>query len=159
MAAAFCACKLDKCTLHGVVTSQLDSLWLIGPGEIPIDSCAVQDGAFTFTTERSTTSVCGIMSKDESIRIPVIPETKDIEVIIGDGPATVTGSPLTEEYNSLQQWLLQQFNDANEKAMRLIKDGKSEEGAAVMKEMKKLLLTTARKYMSITWKILSATRP
>lgn len=139
MAAAFCACKLDKCTLHGVVTSQLDSLWLIDPEGNPIDSCAVQDGAFTFTTERSTTSVCGIMSKDESVRIPFIPDVKDILVTLGDGPATVTGSPLSEEYNSLQQWLLQQFNDANEKAMRLIKDGKSEEGATVMQEMHKTL--------------------
>ena len=139
MAAAICACRPNVCTIHGVVTSQVDSLWLIDTEENPIDSCAVQDGAFAFTTDRSTTSICGIWSKDESIRIPVIPETKDIEVIIGDGPAIVTGSPLTEEYNSLQQWLLQQFNDANEKAMELIKDGKSEEGAAVMKEMHKTL--------------------
>ena len=139
MAAAICACRPNVCTIHGVVTSQVDSLWLIDTEENPIDSCAVQDGAFAFTTDRSTTSICGIWSKDESIRIPVIPETKDIEVIIGDGPAIVTGSPLTEEYNSLQQWLLQQFNDANEKAMELIKDGKSEEGTAVMKEMKQML--------------------
>jgi len=139
MAVAVCACKPNTSTIHGVVTSQLDSLWLIGAEGNPVDSCAVQDGTFTFSTERSTTSICGIWSKDESIRIPVIPEAKDIEVIIGDGPATVTGSPLTEEYNSLQQWLLQQFNDANDKAMELIKDGKSEEGTAVMKEMKQML--------------------
>ena len=139
MAVAICACKPNVCTIHGVVTSQLDSLWLIGPEGNAIDSCAVQDGAFTFTAERSTTSVYGVMSKDESIRIPVIPDVKDIQVTIGDGPANVTGSPLSEEYNSLQQWLLQQFNDANDKAMGLIKDGKSEEGTAVMKEMKKRL--------------------
>lgn len=128
-----------KCTIHGVVTSQLDSLWLIGAEENPLDSCAVQDGAFTFTTGQSTTLICGIMSKNQSIRISLIPDVKDIQVTLGDGPAIVTGSPLTEEYTSLQQWLLQQYNDASEKAMGLIKDGKSEEGAAVMKEMRKTL--------------------
>ena len=128
-----------KCTIHGAVTSQLDSLWLIDAEENPIDSCDVQDGAFTFTTDQSTTSICGIMSKDLSIRVPLIPDVNDIQVTIGDGPAIVTGSPLTEEYTSLQQWLLQQYNDASEKAMGLIKDGKSEEGAATMKEMHKML--------------------
>lgn len=128
-----------KCTIHGVVASKLDSLWLIDAEQNPVDSCVVQDGTFTFTTDQSTTLVCGIMSKDQSISIPLIPDVKDIQVTLGDGPASVTGSPLTEEYTSLQQWLLQQYNDASEKAMGLIKDGKSEEGAAVMKEMRKTL--------------------
>ncbi len=128
-----------KCTIHGVVTSQLDSVWLYDMEMNPIDSCAVKDGAFTFTTDQSTTLVCGIMSKDQSIRIPLIPNVKDIQVTIGDGPASVTGSPLTEEYTSLQQWLLQQYNDASEKAMGLITDGKSGEAAAVMEEMRKTL--------------------
>ena len=139
IAVTICACRPGVCTIHGVVTSQLDSLWLMDEEENPIDSCAVQDGAFTFTTDQSTTLVCGIMSQDKSIRIPLIPDAKDIQVTIGDGPATVTGSPLTEEYMSLQQWLLQQFNDATGKAMGLIADGKSEEGAAVMEEMHKAL--------------------
>ena len=139
-AALVVACSSSpKCTIHGAVTSQLDSLWLIDMEGNPIDSCAVQNGTFTFTTDQNTTSVLTIMPKDQSARLPLIPDAKDIQVTIGDGPAAVTGSPLSEELQELQKWLMQQFNDANEKAMGLYADGKAEEGAAVMEEMHKTL--------------------
>ena len=134
------ACSsMPKCTIHGTVTSQLDSLWLMDMEGNPIDSCAVKDGAFTFTTDQSTTLVYTIMPKDQSARLPLIPDAKDIQVTIGDDPAAVTGSPLTEGLVTLQQWIMQQFNDANEKAMGHYADGKAEEGAAVMEEMRKTL--------------------
>ena len=128
-----------KCTIHGTVTSQIDSLWMVDMEGNPIDSCAVKNGAFTFTTDQNTSTVVVIMPKDESARLPLIPDAKDIQVTIGDGPAAVTGSPLSEELQELQKWLMQQFNDANEKAMGLYADGKAEEGAAVMEEMHKTL--------------------
>ena len=128
-----------KCTIHGAVTSQLDSVWLVDMDGNPVDSCAVQDGAFTFKTDRNTSSVVVIMNKDQSARAIVIPDAKDVLVTFGDGPAAVTGSPLSEEMAALQQWIMQQFNDANEKAMGLYADGKSEEGAAVMEEMHKTM--------------------
>ena len=139
-AALVMACSsTPKCTIHGVVTSQLDSLWLIDMEGNPIDSCAVKDGAFTFKTDRNTNSVVVIMPKDESARLILIPDNKNIQVTIGDGPAAVTGSPLSDELQGLQQWIMQQFNEANEKAMGFYADGKAEEGAAVMEEMHKTL--------------------
>lgn len=139
MILAMACSSTPKCTIHGVVTSQLDSLWLIDMEGNPIDSCAVKEGAFTFTTDQSTTLVYTIMPKDQSARLPLIPDAKDIQVTIGDDPAAVTGSPLTEGLVTLQQWIMQQFNDANEKAMGHYADGKAEEGAAVMEEMRKTL--------------------
>ena len=128
-----------KCTIHGAVTSQLDSVWLIDMEGNPVDSCAVQDGAFTFKTDRDTKSVVVIMPKDQSARLIVIPDAKDIQVTIGEGAAAVTGSPLSEEMMALQEWIMQQFNESNQKAMGLYADGKAEEGAAVMEEMHKTL--------------------
>ena len=139
VALATACSSTPKCTIHGTVTSQIDSLWMIDMEGNPIDSCAVQNGTFTFTTDQNTTSVLTIMPKDQSARLPLIPDAKDIQVTIGDGPAAVTGSPLSEELQELQKWLMQQFNDANEKAMGLYADGKAEEGAAVMEEMHKTL--------------------
>ena len=134
------ACSsMPQCTIKGTVTSDLDYVWLYDMEGNPIDSCAVTDGAFNFTTDRSTTQVFTIMNRDESARLPLIPDAKEIQVTIGDGAAAVTGSPLSEELQELQKWLLQQFNEANEKAMGLYADGKSEEGAAVMEEMHKTL--------------------
>ena len=139
MALVMACSSTPKCTIKGAVSSQLDSVWLVDMEGNPIDSCAVKDGAFTFTTDRNTNSVVVIMPKDESARLPLIPDAKEIQVSIGDGPATVTGSPLTDELQDLQKWIMQQFNDANEKAMGLYADGKTEEGAAVMEEMHKTL--------------------
>lgn len=134
------ACSsMPQCTIKGTVTSDLDYVWLYDMEGNPIDSCAVTDGAFNFTTDRSTTQVFTIMNRDESARLPLIPDAKELQVTIGDGAAAVTGSPLSEELQELQKWLLQQFNEANEKAMGLYADGKSEEGAAVMEEMHKTL--------------------
>ena len=137
MMLAMACSSTPKCTIHGTVTSQQDSLWLLPMEGNPTDSCAVQDGAFTFTTDRKPNTVIIITSKDQSARAIVIPDAKDIQVTIGDGPAVVTGSPLSEELMTLQQWIMQLFNDANEKAMELYSDGKREEGAAVMEEMHK----------------------
>ena len=134
------ACSsMPQCTIKGTDTSDLDYVWLYDMEGNPIDSCAVTDGAFNFTTDRSTTQVFTIMNRDESARLPLIPDAKEIQVTIGDGAAAVTGSPLSEELQELQKWLLQQFNEANEKAMGLYADGKTEEGAAVMEEMHKTL--------------------
>ena len=128
-----------RCSIQGTVTSQLDSVWLVDMEGNPIDSCAVQNGTFTFTTDRNTASVVVLASKDQSAWLPLIPDAEEIQVTVGDGPATATGSPLTNELQDLQKWIMQQFNDANEKAMGLYADGKSEEGAAVMEEMHKTL--------------------
>ena len=128
-----------QCTIKGTVTSDLDAVWLYDMEQHPIDSCAVQNGTFTFTCDRNTASVVTIFSKDESVRLPLIPDAEEIQVTLGDGGATVTGSPLSEELQNLQKWLLQQYTEANEKAMGFYADGKSEEGAAVMEEMQKTL--------------------
>ena len=137
---AFAACSTTpQCTIKGTVTSDLDTVWLYDMEQNPIDSCTVQNGTFTFTCDRNTASVVTIYSKDESVRLPLIPDAKEIQVTISDGAAAVTGSPLSEELQNLQKWLLQQFNEANEKAMGLIADGKPEEGAAVAEEMHKTL--------------------
>ena len=139
-AALVMACSSDpQCTIKGTVTSDLDYVWLYDMDSNPIDSCAVEDGAFTFTTDLNTASVVIILSKDESTRVILIPDSKEIRVAIGDGPAAVTGSPLSNEMQEFQQWIMQQFNEANEKAMGFYADGKSEEGAAVMDEMQKTL--------------------
>ena len=128
-----------KCTIKGTVTSDLDYVWLYDMDGNLIDSCAVTDGAFTFTTDRSTNQVFTIMNRNLSARLPLIPDAGEIQVTIGEGAAAVTGSPLSEELQELQEWLMQQFNEANKKAMELNAGGKAEEGAAVMEEMHKTL--------------------
>ena len=139
-AALMMACSSNpQCTIKGMVASDLDQVWLYDMDSNVIDSCAVQGGTFSFTTDRSTAQVVTIMSKDQSARIPLIPDAKEIQVTIGEGAAAVTGSPLSEELQELQKWLMQQFNEANEKAMGFYADGKPEEGAAVMEEMHQTL--------------------
>ena len=134
------ACSSNpRCEIKGLVTSDLDQVWLYDMDANVIDSCAVQNGAFSFTTDQSTTQVYTIMNRDQSARLPLIPDAKEIQVTIGDSGAAVTGSPLSEELQNLQKWLMQQFNEANEKAMGFYADGKPDEGAAVMEEMHKTL--------------------
>ena len=129
-----------KCTIKGTVTSQLDYVWLHDMNGNPIDSCAVQNGSFTFTCDRNTTTVVTIMPKGKTARLPLIPETPEIFVTIGNGPTTVTGSPLTNELQELQRWIMKQYNDANEKAGPLREAGMSEEAQAVMDETQMTLV-------------------
>ena len=139
-AALVMACSsTPQCTIKGTVDSDLDAVWLYDMDGNPIDSCAVTDGAFSFTTDRSTTQVFTIMNRDQTARLPLIPDAQEIQVTIGDDGAAVTGSPLSEELQNLQKWLMQQFNEANEKAMGFYAEGKPEEGATVMEEMHKTL--------------------
>lgn len=130
----------SKCTIKGTITSQLDYVWLHDMNGNPIDSCAVQNGTFTFICDQSTTTVVTIMPKNKSTRLPLIPEAQEIFVTIGDGPAIVTGSPLSNELRELQQWIMKQFNDANDKAWPLREAGMPEEAQAVMDEMQKTLV-------------------
>lgn len=75
------------------------------------------------------------MSKDQSVRLPLVPDAKEIQVTIGHDGSVVTGSPLTEELQDLQKWLMQQFNEANEKYA----NGNPEDGAAIVEEMHKTM--------------------
>ena len=139
-AALLTACSSHpQCTIKGMATSDLDQVWLYDMDSNVLDSCVVQGGTFSFTTDRNTAQVVTILSKDQSVRVPLIPDSEEIQVTVGDGAAIVTGSPLSEELQDLQKWLLQHFNEANEKAMGFYADGKPEEGAAVMEEMHKTL--------------------
>ena len=102
-AALVMACSsTPQCTIKGTVDSDLDYVWLYDMDANPVDSCAVTDGAFTFTTDRSTTQVFTIMNRDQTARLPLIPDAKEIQVTIADGAAAVTGSPLSEELQGLQ---------------------------------------------------------
>ena len=128
-----------QCSIKGTVTSQLDSVWLVDMDGKTLAASAVQDGAFAFTCDRSTTSVVTILNKDQTARLPLIPDVKEIQVNISDGSAVSTGSPLSEELQGFQKWLMQQFNDANATAMALYADGKDDEAGAVMEGMHKTL--------------------
>ena len=126
------------CTIHGAVTSQLDRVWLLDMDGEPLDSCDVKDGVFTFTCDRNPASVVVVSTGPMSAPASIIPDAKEIRVTLGDG-AIVTGSPLTEELQGLQQWIMTQFNEANQKGMALRSEGKDEEANAVMEEMQKTL--------------------
>lgn len=55
------ACSsMPQCTIKGTVTSDLDYVWLYDMEGNPIDSCAVTDGAFNFTTDRKRPASAGL---------------------------------------------------------------------------------------------------
>jgi thiol-disulfide isomerase/thioredoxin len=139
MALVMACSSSPQCTINGAVISQQDRVWLLDMEGNPIDSCSVQDGVFSFTCDRNPASVVVVRTGTDSAPVSIIPDAEEIQVTLGDGAAVVTGSPLTEELQELQRWIMQQFNDANGKAMGLYADGKPEEGAAVMEEMHKTL--------------------
>ena len=132
-------CSSPKCTIKGTVTSPLDSVWLVNPDGDILDVAAVQDGAFNFTCDRNNHSLVLVSPGQYAMPASVIPDVKEVQVTLGEGSPTVSGSPLSEELQTLQQWIMQHFNEYNEKAMALHQEGQQEAADDVMQEMRHVL--------------------
>ena len=71
--------------------------------------------------------------------VSLIPDSKEITVKIEDGIATVSGSPLSEELQELQQWMMNHFMSYNDKATALAESGDEAGAEALWDEMHKTM--------------------
>ena len=134
------ACSSNRtCTITGSVSPQPDSVYLVDNAGKRMDATAVHEGAFTLTCERNSLSGISVITVPKGDPVPLIPDSKEITVKIEDGIATVSGSPLSEELQELQQWNMNHFMSYNDKATALAESGDEAGAEALWDEMHKTM--------------------
>ena len=129
----------STCTIIGSVSPQPDSVCLVDNAGKRLDAAAVQDGSFTLTCEMNSRSGVSVITGPNSDPVNLVPDSKEINVTIKDGTVSVSGSPLSEELQALQQWMMNHFMRYNTQAMSLMESGDAESGEALMEEMHKTM--------------------
>ena len=134
------ACSTNStCTITGSVSPQLDSVSLVDKTGKRLDATAVHEGAFTLTCERNSLSGVSVITVPKGDPVNLIPDSKEINVTIKDGVVTVSGSPLSEDLQELQQWMMNHFMSYNNRAMSLSENGDEAGAQALMQEMHKAM--------------------
>ena len=134
------ACSSNRtCTITGSVSPQPDSVYLVDNAGKRMDATAVHEGAFTLTCERNSLSGISVITVPKGDPVALIPDSKEITVKIEDGIATVSGSPLSEELQELQQWIMNHFMSYNDKATALAESGDEAGSKALFEEMHKAM--------------------
>ena len=134
------ACSSNRtCTITGSVSPQPDSVYLVDNAGKRLDATAVQDGAFTLTCERNLQYGVSVITVPKGDPVNLIPDSKEINVMIKDGMVTVGGSPLSEELQELQQWMKDHFMSYNTRAISLSESGDEAGAEALWDEMHKTM--------------------
>ena len=104
-----CSCNNQVCKIYGAITDPVDSVHLVHSTEGVLDIAAVKDGKFTLQCPIDPEFTVSILRGDDYDPIVLVPDSKKITVSMKDNVPVVTGSPLSEELQALQQWCMSTF--------------------------------------------------
>lgn len=139
-----CACNNNVCKISGTLTDPVDTVRLMNMDGALLDVAAVKDGAFALQCEIDPKMGVGIVLGEEYDPISLIPDTKKITVSMSDGVPVVTGSPLSQELQDLQQWAMKTFSENMEQIVTLMEDGDTIGAETLNEEMKELMADHCR---------------
>ena len=106
----FYACNNSQvCKINGTITDPVDSVRLVHMTNGVLDVAAVKNGTFTLQCPIDPEFTVSILRGEDYDPINLIPDTKKITVTVTDGMPAVSGSPLSEELQALQQWCMNTF--------------------------------------------------
>ena len=106
----FYACNNEQvCKINGTITDPVDSVRLVHMTNGVLDVAAVKNGTFTLQCPIDPEFTVSILRGEDYDPINLIPDTKKITVTVTDGMPAVSGSPLSEELQALQQWCMNTF--------------------------------------------------
>ena len=106
----FYACNNEQvCTINGTIADPVDTVRLVHMTNGVLDVAAVKDGTFTLQCPIDPEFTVSILRGDNYDPIVLIPDTKKITVSMKDNMPVVSGSPLSEELQALQQWCMNTF--------------------------------------------------
>lgn len=129
------ACDDKVCKINGTITDPVDTVRLVNMSGDLIDVAPVKNGAFTLQCEIDPETGVGILRGENYDPISLIPDTKKITVTMADGVPAVSGSPLSEELQALQQWAMNIFFENTYKIMEMAESGDTIGAQALGAEM------------------------
>ena len=155
--AVLCACNDNVCTISGTLTDPVDTVRLVDMSGQLLDVSAVKEGAFTLKCdidpEAGVSIIRGELPEwfgsafgpaDGYDPIALIPDAKKISVTVTDSVTVVSGSPLSQEIQDFQQWIMNTAFEHVEKAIMLEDAGDSLGLENLYKEMHKRLVDRSR---------------
>ncbi|MBQ6087610.1 MAG: AhpC/TSA family protein [Bacteroidales bacterium] len=138
------ACGNRVCTINGTITDPVDSVRLVDMSGAILDASAVTDGAFTLKCNLNPQTGVSVVRGDRYEPISLIPDSKEIIISMSDGKPVVSGSPLSEELQDLQQWTMNTFMEYGQKAFALMEAGDKEGADSVNAETYKIVADRCR---------------
>ncbi len=139
--AVLAACNENNdnvCTIRGTLTDPVDSVRLVDMSGQLLDVAAVTDGAFVLKCEIDPETgvsilrgplpsgeVCYVEEAMGYAPVSLIPDVREISVIITDSVPVVSGSPLSQEIQEYQKWAMDTFFGNMENSMALMEAGDS----------------------------------
>lgn len=130
-----CACNKQVCKINGTLTDPVDTVRLVDMTGKELDVAAVKNGTFALQCAIDPEMGVGVIRGEEYDPISLIPDSKKITVSVADGTTTISGSPLSQELQTLQQWAMNTFFEYNEKIMALADAGDTIGAENTSKEM------------------------
>ena len=162
--AALCACNDNVCTISGTLTDPIDTVRLVDMSGQLLDVAAVKDGAFILKCDIDPEAGVSIIRGElpyevesyaeeaESMGydpIPLIPDVRKIKVTIDDGVPAISGSPLSQENQDYQQWVMNTFFENLEKVMALAEAGDTIGAENLNKAMYKQIVDHSREVYQV----------
>lgn len=129
----------STCNIKGTIDTRVDSVYLMKGGSERLDAAAIKNGSFSLSCALDPTLSVSMMTGPDSNPVSLVPDSQEILVRIENGAVSVSGSPLSQELQTLEQWMLDHFMSHNEKAMALIDAGDPEGADALMQDMHKTM--------------------
>jgi len=133
--AMLCACNDQVCKISVTMTNPVDTLQLVDDSGAVLDVAPVKDGAFVLKCPINPDNTVGIVRDAAEDPIVLIPDSKKITVAVTDDTIAITGSPLSQQLQELQQWVMKTFTDYAEQYMTLPEDGEHEDGEQAYQAM------------------------
>ena len=132
----FCACDDQVCKISGTITDPVDTVRLVDMTGTLLDVAPVKDGAFALQCDFNPNTGVSIMRGEDYEPIALILDSKKIKVTVSDDATVVTGSPLSQELQDLQQWAKTTFLGYSDRIMPLMEADDAEGMRALEAEMK-----------------------
>lgn len=140
-----CACNNEQvCKINGTITDPVDTVRLVHMTDGVLDVAAVKDGTFNLQCPIDPEFTVSILRGDDYDPIMLVPDTKKITVSMEDNVPVVSGSPLSEELQALQQWCMSTFFEGMGKSMAMAEAGDTVRAEAVTVETMKQIAEHCR---------------
>ena len=118
-----CACNNQVCKINGTLTDAVDTVRLVHESGDMLDVAAVKDGTFTLQCPIDSEFAVSILRGNDYDPIVLVPDSKKITISMADNVPVVSGSPLSEELQALQQWCMSTFFESVSKSLAMEEAG------------------------------------
>ena len=137
-------CGNRVCTINGTIDDLVGSVNLVDMDGAVLDSCVLVNGSFSLECDLNPEIGVSVIRGDGFDPIALIPDSRRITISMAEGKPVVTGSPLSQGLQELQQWLMSTYNGNGMRAYEMRQAGDIEGAQALTEETNQAVSTRCR---------------